>query len=244
MERVMAKLRSPNYPNRDLKASLEMAKEVYSKDGRNKISRIVLAAHLGHESLTGPALGKIGALRAYGIIEGNGDELRISDAAVAALMAPAGSTARTEAIRRLAMNPALFQDIRKDFPGKVSIESLTYWLIQNGFQQKAAPIAARTYFDTIEFAGVEEAGSVSPDEPLVPEEMEEKPLEPPTPPPAHKQQEVRVMTGERIAFTEEGQPGQYLKLIAAGDVDDTLLEALEDYVKRQRKRLAAASKSE
>ncbi len=46
------------------------------------------------------------------------------------------------------------------------------------------------------------------------------------------------MDGERIAFTEEGQPGQYLKLVAAGEVDDTLLEALEDYVKRQRKRLA------
>jgi hypothetical protein len=47
------------------------------------------------------------------------------------------------------------------------------------------------------------------------------------------------MEGEHVAFTEEGQPGQYLKLIAAGTVDDTTLEALEDYVKRQRKRLAA-----
>ncbi len=44
------------------------------------------------------------------------------------------------------------------------------------------------------------------------------------------------MDGERIAFTEEGQPGQYLKLIASGDVDDTMLEKLEGYVKRQPKR--------
>jgi len=55
-------------------------------------------------------------------------------------------------------------------------------------------------------------------------------------PPAPKGQ-VKVMEGERVAFIEEGQPGQYLKLIASGEVDDTLLEALEDYVKRQRKRL-------
>jgi len=48
---------------------------------------------------------------------------------------------------------------------------------------------------------------------------------------------VKIMDGERIAFTEEGHPGQYLKLIASGEVDDGLLEALEDYVKRQRKRL-------
>jgi len=51
---------------------------------------------------------------------------------------------------------------------------------------------------------------------------------------------VKIMDGERVAFTEEGQPGQYLKLVASGEVDDTMLEALEDYVKRQRKRLAAS----
>ena len=48
------------------------------------------------------------------------------------------------------------------------------------------------------------------------------------------------MAGERIVFTEEGKPSQYPKLIASGDVDDGLLEALEDFVKRQRKRLIAS----
>jgi hypothetical protein len=46
------------------------------------------------------------------------------------------------------------------------------------------------------------------------------------------------MDGERIVFTEESNPRNYLKLIASGDVDETMLEALEDYVKRQKKRLA------
>ena len=39
---------------------------------------------------------------------------------------------------------------------------------------------------------------------------------------------------------ERGQyppPKNYVKLVASGAVDDGLLEALEDYVKRQRKRL-------
>jgi hypothetical protein len=48
---------------------------------------------------------------------------------------------------------------------------------------------------------------------------------------------VKVMAGERVVFTEENNPQQYLKLVASGEVDDTLLEALGDYVKRQRKRL-------
>ncbi|WP_050423632.1 hypothetical protein, partial [Bradyrhizobium tropiciagri] len=42
-------------------------------------------------------------------------------------------------------------------------------------------------------------------------------------------------------FTEETNPQNYLKLIASGDVDATMLEALEDYVKRQKKRLALHS---
>jgi hypothetical protein len=45
------------------------------------------------------------------------------------------------------------------------------------------------------------------------------------------------MEGERVVFTEENDPQTYVKLIASGVVDDTLLKALEDYVKRQRKRL-------
>ena len=45
------------------------------------------------------------------------------------------------------------------------------------------------------------------------------------------------MHGERVVFTEENDPQTYVKVIASGVMDDALLEALEDYVKRQRKRL-------
>jgi hypothetical protein len=45
------------------------------------------------------------------------------------------------------------------------------------------------------------------------------------------------MESEHVVFTEETDPQNYVKLVASGAVDDSLLEALEDYVKRQRKRL-------
>jgi hypothetical protein len=48
---------------------------------------------------------------------------------------------------------------------------------------------------------------------------------------------MALMQGERVVFTEENSPQTYVNLIASGAVDDTLLKALEDYVKRQRKRL-------
>lgn len=35
------------------------------------------------------------------------------------------------------------------------------------------------------------------------------------------------MAGERVVFTEETNPQTYVKLVASGEVDDILLEALE-----------------
>lgn len=51
------------------------------------------------------------------------------------------------------------------------------------------------------------------------------------------------MEGERVVFTEENNPQQYVKLVASGEVDDTLLDAIEDYVKRQKKRLGVGAKN-
>ena len=53
---------------------------------------------------------------------------------------------------------------------------------------------------------------------------------------------VRIMSGERVVFVEESGPDQYLKLVAAGQMDESLLEALEDFVRRQKKRLATTQK--
>jgi hypothetical protein len=55
------------------------------------------------------------------------------------------------------------------------------------------------------------------------------------------QEGVALMPGERVVFTEESDPERYVKLIAAGEIYETLLDALTDYVKRQRKRLGAIS---
>jgi hypothetical protein len=146
----MAKVRSPNYPALDLRAALQAARKAFEKDNRNKMSQAALAKHLGHDSLSGPAFGKIGALRAYGIIEGKGDELRITDDAVAALMAPEGSPEGFETIKRLARRPKLFQDIQKDFPTRPSLENLKFWLIKRQFAPDAAEKAAKFYLTTLD----------------------------------------------------------------------------------------------
>ena len=243
----MAKIRSPNYPNIPLGVALEAVRPAFVREHRNKMSRLVLAKHLGYTSLNGRALGRIGAVRAYGLIDGSGDELRISDDAVPALAAPMGAPEKQAAMARLAARPTLFADIRKQFPEThPSPENLAFWLVTQGFTQKAAEKAAKSYLSTMSLvAGIPDPYNSGDDDEVGDGEGSEsadKQRNPPPPPPPGSK--VKIMERERVAFTEEGQPGQYLKLIASGDVDDTMLEALEDFVKRQRKRLALATKAE
>ena len=46
-----------------------------------------------------------------------------------------------------------------------------------------------------------------------------------------------MVAGERVVFVEEGGPSQYVKLVAAGPLDEILLDAITDYVARQKRRL-------
>lgn len=52
------------------------------------------------------------------------------------------------------------------------------------------------------------------------------------------------MTCERVVFAEEKTLDHHIKLVALGDVDETLLMALENYIQRQRMRLCATPKPE
>jgi hypothetical protein len=145
----MAKIRSPNYPMLDLGAALVATRKAFEKDNRNKMSRAALAKHLGHDSLSGPALTKLGALRAYGLIDGKGDEIKITDDAVHALMAPDGSPERSAAMLKLATQPKLFQEIRKDFSTPPSADNLKFWLVKRQFASDAAEKATKTYLATM-----------------------------------------------------------------------------------------------
>jgi len=149
----MAKSRSPNYPTLDLNAALEAIRPVFKAENRNKFSRLVLAEHLGYSSLNGRALSKIGAVRAYGLIEGSGDDLRLSDDAITALMAPEQSQERIAALERSALKPTLFQELRQEFQGLPSENNLRFWLIKRHFTPEAASKATETFLTTFRLVG-------------------------------------------------------------------------------------------
>jgi hypothetical protein len=159
----MAKVRSPNYPAMDLGEALEAIRPAWKAEHRNKMSRTVLAKHLGYTSLNGRALGKIGAVRAYGLIDGSGEELRVSDDAVIALTSPdkVGFQYK-DAMLRLATKSQLFQDLRKANPAELpSEDNLRFQLIQRGFTEEAAGKAAKTFLTTMRLV-FDESGTYNP----------------------------------------------------------------------------------
>ena len=46
-----------------------------------------------------------------------------------------------------------------------------------------------------------------------------------------------ISEGERVVFVEEGAPGQHVKLVVSGELDEFTLEALTNYIERQKRRL-------
>jgi hypothetical protein len=205
-----------------------------------------LAKHLGYSSLNGRALGKIGAVRAYGLVDGSGDELRISDDAVAVLAAPADSPVRAAALGRLAVRPPLFQELRKDFPDTLpSLENLKFTLVQRQFTSDAAEKAAKSYLATMNLvAGVPDAYSPE-EENETPDAGDErletqrrtqlKPL---------ASDKAKVMTGERELTAGLLSKDANFRLIVSGQIGVKEIERLIAKLEIDKEILAETDEAE
>jgi hypothetical protein len=204
---------------------------------------------------TGLALQTIAALGHYGLFEfhGSGDTrtVRLTEGALNILLDKQPvSPERDTLIRQAALRPPihneLWQKWQDSLPSDATLE--TFLIRDKHFSENGARDLIEEYKSTIRFAKPNQSANIPLDGDVAEEvaddggESQGGAVKPPLPPPPLQVKgQVRLMDGERVAFTEEGQPGQYLKLIASGEVDDGLLEALEDFVKRQRKRLQQAA---
>lgn len=157
----MAKTRSPNFPVIDLGDAIADVADILKKEKRGSFPKEAAAAHLGYSSVNGRSLGKIAALRAYGLLEGRGDGLAVSDDAVAILEAPSESEDRREALRRAFEGPPMFQRIQSEYPEKPSYETLKWWLNKAGFNPDGAEKAAAIYLDSFDLV-TENLGAYKP----------------------------------------------------------------------------------
>jgi hypothetical protein len=252
-ENVTQRDRSPSFPVVGLKVAFErlVEFETYFKRSAARPEKVGDAWNITTKAYADRIAA---ALRYFGLLEyqGAGKErtIAISEEGRKYLRAQQEETKR-EVIKAAALRPKQMAECwelwSNDRPADAAcIDDL----VQNrAFSVAGARDFLKVYDSTISYAGLTATDKVAPtaaasgdDEELDGSKGKSgtgfKPLPPPPFQPIGK---VKLMDGERIVFTEESNPQSYLKLIASGDVDEMMLEALEDYVKRQKRRLGAAA---
>src|SRR5205807_7636047 len=146
----MAKLRSPNFPKFDLETAITKINQVYQAEHTHAADKEVIARDLGYTSLNGASLTTIGALNSYGLLESEGDGLKVGGDAVTILELPKGHAERVAALRRRAFTPKLFADLKQEFGDNLPSDvNLRHSLIKKKFLPKAADEAIRVYRETI-----------------------------------------------------------------------------------------------
>lgn len=250
----MSRIRSPGYPGIPLSKAIDIVEKLYSKVRTNTLDREAAVKDLGYSGLTGQSSKILSDLSHFNLIEKAGKGgVRVTDLA-ASILHPHSAAERAQALREAAYSPELFSQFKANWPdGFVSENALRTWLMRSGFSSVSIHPIIRSYMDTYSFLQQENAiesydgrgptGPSSTDGADTGPRIQLPAVRPENFPPveAPPSSGVKIVSGERVVFVEESGPDQYLKLVAAGQMDESLLEALEDYVKRQKKRLQSQS---
>lgn len=246
----MSRIRSPAHPDAPLQKAVELASKLFERIRSNAVDRETAVREMGYSGMTGASGKMLANLIHFGLVSKAGKgSVKVTQLAVD-IAHPKSADARRVALHQAGFSPAFFQSIRNEFSDGIPPETwLRSYMMREGFNSDAIGPAMSSYLDTCRYLQQESAfeshGAPPPppidsgefDEPEEDGEMEAAPIERSSEKPAAKRVDRGTGPDERTVFTEEGAPGQYITLRVAGEVTDNMLEALEDYVKRQRKRL-------
>lgn len=180
----MARMRSPNYPAIPLGQAIDFIAQIYKADRTNIIDKAVAAKHMGYSGLTGRTLKLLGSLSQYGLLEKAGKEkVRVTPTAVSILHGLTNDE-KIAALSKAAGSPPLFRRIRDNFDDP-SVQTITSFLMQEGFTDTAIAPVLKSYSETNAFLaahGVSESHgkgredgqeSASDEDDSEPEEMQE-----------------------------------------------------------------------
>lgn len=150
------KTRSPNYPAIGLEEAIQRLKSVYEKQQRYPATREVVAQLMGYKGLNGASATVVSALSKYGLLEGYGETLRVSELGQDLALHRKGDPEYATALRTAAFMPTFFQEMRDQYStGLPHDHSLRAALIKRGFNPKAIDSAVRGYRDTMDYLDAE-----------------------------------------------------------------------------------------
>jgi hypothetical protein len=149
----MAK-RGPGYPSLGLKEAIERARKLYQQDGSAQTSPEVAVKAWGYGGLNGASLRVLAALRQYGLIEGTGDSVKLTQRALAILLEPADSPERGKAVVEAAKAPDIYTTILAEYKDELPSDAalVSYLVRKQGFQEKAAQNLVEAFRETVGLA--------------------------------------------------------------------------------------------
>lgn len=146
------KQRSPNYPGFGLPEGILKAKQLYESDGRSAIPRDVAVRAWGYQGTNGASLRALGALRQFGLLETpTPGSVKVSGDALVLILEPQGSTEWRAALSSVAMRPAIFRALNKQYPdGMPSDAAVISFLVRTAnFSEDAARTVIAAYRETL-----------------------------------------------------------------------------------------------
>lgn len=234
--------RSPAWPFIPLSKAVERAREFYKVHRERSAAASAANVAWGMGSKSGAGFQTAATIKQYGLLkEAERGSVQLTDLALRIVQDPrAISAERDAAYREAAIKPPIFADLWQkwdaDIPDDASVE---YYLVrEKGFSEDVAKKLLANYKASLSLAKVLESDSVADNGGLEADESLKIPKTPkllrnPLPP----AQGVTLMEGERIVFTHELEPSHGVRVLASGEVDATMIDALELYIQLQKKRL-------
>lgn len=158
----MADLFRLKYPSMSLPDAIDRAKLIYAKEHMSAMTPTVAAEAMGYKGISGTSLSAIADLKKYGLLEGRGDQVRLSkDAQVVSIDDPTSSD-YVNAINRMALKSEMFSELHKQFLGVGSERNIAVYLEKAGFKPSHAAAIARNYKVNLGLMGGKSLGQHEP----------------------------------------------------------------------------------
>lgn len=146
--------RSPRFPSQNLQDSLRLIKMIYDGVHRSPIDAETAYRLMGFSGKTGTSAKALATLRQYGLVEGMGENTRVTDLALA-ILEPASEEERARSIFTASRRPEVFDSVLERFDQRVpqADEPIRAYLIRDlGFQKNSSDELIRVMRETLQFA--------------------------------------------------------------------------------------------
>ncbi len=245
------------YPFINLEKAIGRANELFDADQKGREMTIAVAFSVwSYSEKSSGGFQTIAALKMYGLIKdssgGDSRKVALTEEALR-YFRDEREEERAKLARAFALKPKLITALWTDWGPTPPADTIarSHLKAERGLNDQGARSLLAVYKENVDFADLKghtkPTGEVQGSKmipaltPAIFDSFFPQRRQAP-PKPLVQESKVPAMEGERVVFAEENSPQQYLRLVASGEMDEFLLDALEDYVKRERRR--ALRKSE